>query len=208
MEVIKVAIVEDIDEIRESLRQIVNTAAGFECIHAYADALIALENIVDLEVDVLLLDVNLPHLSGPDAVRLFKEKHPDMQIIMCTIYSDDNSVFTSLKNGASGYLLKKVPPSQMIEAIREVHMGGAPMSSEIARRVVDSFKMQSPKDFDVLTNREKQILDRLERGLMYKEIAEDMNITIDTVKKHIHNVYSKLHVQSRTGAIKKLYGKK
>jgi len=205
---IKVGIVEDIDEIRDSLRVLIHGTEGFECIHTFPEAITAIEEIPELDLDVLLLDVNLPKMSGVDAAKILKEKCPDLEIMMCTVHDDDSNIFAALKNGASGYILKKTPPAQIIEAITEINAGGSPMSSEIARRVVNSIKFKSGDELKILTQREKEILDRLERGLMYKEIADDMKISIDTVKKHIHHIYSKLHVQNRTEAVKKLYGMK
>ncbi|HYV93231.1 MAG TPA: response regulator transcription factor [Chitinophagales bacterium] len=208
MKTIKVGIVEDIDEIRDSLRLIINGTEGFECIHSFPEALSAIEDVPESDLDVLLLDVNLPKMSGIDAAKILKEKCPDLEIMMCTVHDDDSSVFAALKNGASGYILKKTPPAQIIESIREIHEGGSPMSSEIARRVVDSIRIKPEDDLEILTLREKAILDRLERGLMYKEISDELKISIDTVKKHIHHIYSKLHVQNRTEAVRKLYGRR
>lgn len=204
---ITVSIVEDSRAIRESLHLVINGSAGFECIHVYADAESALEDLPTREVDVVLMDIKLPVMNGIECMTLLKNKMPDTQFMMCTVYENDDAIFSALESGATGYLLKRTPPAQILEAIRDLHQGGSPMSSEIARRVVEGMqgRKMSPGSIETLTDREKEILELLARGFLYKEIATALFISKETVKSHIHNIYDKLHVQSRTEALNKAY---
>jgi DNA-binding NarL/FixJ family response regulator len=204
---IKVIIVEDIEEIRDALRVLINGSTGFECMHVYADAETALEKMPDNEIHVVLMDINLPGMDGINCMKTLLPVMPHTQFMMCTVYDDDDHIFNALKSGASGYMLKRTSPSQILEAIRELHEGGSPMSSEIARRVVLSMQNNGKKDeaAEILTDRESEILDYLAKGFLYKEIATELFISKETVKKHIHNIYDKLHVQNRTEALNKAY---
>ncbi len=206
---INVSIVEDTDDIRNALRVLINGSKGFECVHVFADAEEALKNMSSKEIDVVLMDINLPGMDGIECMKTLKPEMPKAQFMMCTVYDDDDHIFNSLKSGASGYILKRTSPAQILEAIRDLHEGGSPMSSEIARRVVDS--MQKSKKCseaaELLTARENEILDFLAKGYLYKEIAAELFISKETVKKHIHNIYDKLHVQTRTEALNKAFPK-
>lgn len=206
---IRVAIVEDTDDIREALRVLINGSNGFECLHVYPDAEAALKDIPQQEVDVVLMDIHLPGLDGIGCMTQLSERMPRTQFMMCTVYDDDDHVFNALQSGASGYLLKRTSPAQILEAIRDLHDGGSPMSSEIARRVVRSMQNRSrhSESAEILTGREKEILDFLAKGYLYKEIATELFISKETVKKHIHNIYDKLHVQTRTEALNKAFQK-
>ncbi len=205
---INVAIVEDIREIREGLQMLINFSEGFHCTLAYASAEEALEALPQEKPDVVLMDINLPGMNGVECVRRVKPLCPGTQFIMSTVYDDDENVFESLKAGATGYLLKKTVPSRILEAIAEVHQGGSPMSTQIARRIIVNFqKKDGIAAADELTSREKEILRTLSEGLRYKEIAAKFGLSIETVRSHARNIYEKLHVQSRTEALNKVYGK-
>ncbi len=205
---IAVAIVEDIKEIREGLRILINLSDGFNCEHVYSTAEEALELLPQNKPDVVLMDINLPGVSGIECVKQLKPVCPDTQFIMSTVYEDDENIYESLKAGATGYLLKKTVPARILEAIAEVYDGGSPMSAQIARRVITSFqKGDGIEESEVLTSREKEILKNLSEGLRYKEIAAKLKISIETVRTHARRIYEKLHVQSRTEALNKVYGK-
>ena len=204
---IKVSIVEDTEDIREALRVLINGSVGFECVHVFADAEDALDNMAANDIDVVLMDINLPGMDGIGCMKALKPVMPNTQFMMCTVYDDDDHVFNALESGASGYILKRTSPAQILEAILDLHEGGSPMSSEIARRVVNSMQKQrkSAKSVELLTKREAEILDFLAKGYLYKEIATELFISKETVKKHIHNIYEKLHVQTRTEALNKAF---
>jgi len=205
---IQVSIVEDIREIREGLQMLINLSDGFNCSHVYANAEEALKALPIERPDVVLMDINLPGMTGVECVRRVKPHCPATQFIMSTVYEDDENVFESLKAGATGYLLKKTVPARILEAIVEVHNGGSPMSTQIARRIIVTFqKKDGIRAADELTPREKEILKSLSEGLPYKEIAAKFRISIETVRSHARNIYEKLQVQSRTEALNKVYGK-
>lgn len=206
---IHVAIIDDIKEIRDGLQLLIGNDPGFVCADTFASAELAIAALPDLQPDVALMDIHLPGISGIEAVRQLKAVCPRTQFIMSTVYEDDDNIFESLKAGASGYLLKKTAPSIILDAIREVHGGGSPMSSQIARRVIGSFQKTTSEDnMTMLTPREKEILQTLAKGLRYKDIAGSLGISIETVRSHVRKTYEKLQVQSRTEALNKVYGKK
>jgi len=208
MHVITVAIVEDIKEIREGLKILINLSNDFRCENVYSTAEQALKELPAAEPDVVLMDINLPGISGIECVKQLKPVCPDTQFIMSTVYEDDENIYESLKAGATGYLLKKTIPARILEAIMEVYQGGSPMSTQIARRVIASFQKEDNIDAsEILTAREKEILKNLSEGLRYKEIAFKLKISIETVRSHARRIYEKLHVQSRTEALNKVYGK-
>ena len=202
---IRVAIVEDSRGTRESLAELLNHAPTLRCVGAHPSGEEALEQIPAETPDVVLMDINLPQMNGIECVSRLKQKMPKAQVLMLTTYEEGDLIFDSLRKGASGYLLKDMPPAELIEAIEEVHTGGAPMSPQIARKVVSHFqRIKKPQsDMEQLTKREEEILSLLAKGFFYKEIAEKMGVTIHTVKAHSHHVYEKLHVQSRTEAVLK-----
>lgn len=205
---INVVIIEDIREIREGLALLIGSSEGFTCLQTFSTGEEAMEKLPDLYPDVALMDINLPGINGIEAVRKLKIQCPKTQFIMSTVYEDDESIFESLKAGASGYLLKKTAPSKILDSISEVYHGGSPMSSQIARKVIASFQeKQSIDDSALLTQREKEILKSLAKGLRYKEIASELNIGIETVRTHARNIYEKLQVQSRIEAINKVMGR-
>lgn len=206
---IHVVIIEDIKEIREGLRMLIDGSEGFVCNKSFATADEAIIELPDICPDVVLMDINLPGTNGIDAVRKLKPLCKTTQFIMSTVYEDDDKIFESLRAGASGYLLKKTAPSKMLDAIVEVFEGGSPMSSQIARKVIASFQQKDSIDeVDILTPKEKEILKALAKGLRYKEIADEMTISIETVRSHARKIYEKLQVQSRTEALNKVYGRR
>ena len=203
---IEVAIIEDVREIRDGLQMLIDSSEGFSCLFTYGTAEEAIEKLPDINPDVVLMDIHLPGMSGIEALKKLKIICVSTQFIMSTVYEDDENIFESLKAGASGYLLKKTAPSKILDAISEVHTGGSPMSSQIARKVIASFqKKDSIDESTMLSAREKEILKALSRGLRYKEIADEMKISIETVRSHARKIYEKLQVQSRTEAINKVY---
>jgi DNA-binding NarL/FixJ family response regulator len=205
---ISVVIIEDIKEIREGLQMLIDGSEGFECNKTFVNGEEAVEKLPAICPDVALMDINLPGINGIEAVRKLKMQCPTTQFIMSTVYEDDDSIFESLKAGASGYLLKKTAPSKILDSIMEVYHGGSPMSSQIARRVIASFQYKDNIDgSELLTIREKDILKSLAKGLRYKEIAAEYGIGLETVRTHTRNIYEKLQVQSRTEAINKIMGR-
>jgi len=206
-EKITVSIVEDTEDIRESLRIMINGSTGFECVQVYADAEEALEKMPANEINAVLMDINLPKMDGIECMKRLKPVMHNTQFMMYTVCDDDDNIFNALQSGASGYILKRTYPAQVLEAIRELHAGGSPMSGEIARRVIDYMhnKGKKAKAVELLTERETEILDLLAKGYLYKEIATELFISKSTVKQHIHNIYGKLHVQTRTEALNKAF---
>ncbi|MBK6643935.1 MAG: response regulator transcription factor [Bacteroidia bacterium] len=205
---IKVALVDDNVDLREGLQIVLKEHSDeFECIGAFGDAETALNKIPELKPDVVLMDINLPGISGIECLKQLKPKLPNLDVIMLTVFADDDTVFDSLCAGACGYITKNASPEKILDAIREVRDGGAPMSGRIARMVVTSFK--APGDAAAqLTDREKEVLDQLCKGKSYKMVADALNITHDTVRHHIKNIYKKLEVHSVSEAILKTMKKK
>jgi DNA-binding NarL/FixJ family response regulator len=208
-QMVKVAIVEDDKEIREGLAVLIHGSEGFQCVAAYSSAEDALSDLLEKKPDVVLMDINLPHMSGIECTRKLKELRPDLSIMVLTVYDDDESIFESLKAGARGYILKKTPSAKLLESILELHNGGSPISSRIARRVVQTFQVlgTSTEERENLSRRENEILSYLAKGYRYKEIAETLFISIETVRTHVRNIYEKLHVRSRTEAVLKAFPK-
>jgi DNA-binding NarL/FixJ family response regulator len=202
---IKVAIVDDDADIRASLAALIRRSANFRLAGEYANAETALEEIPRHPPNVVLMDINLPGMKGYDCVRQLKAALPAVQFLMLTVYEDSDSLFNSLKAGASGYLLKRTASARLLEAIQDVHAGGSPMTPQLARRVVQFFAQPAPgaPSLARLTPGEKDFLDQLANGYAYKEIADRMKISIDTVRSYVRTVYEKLHVHSRTEAVVK-----
>lgn len=199
---ISVAIVDDQRDIRDGLRKLLETTDGFSCTGAYADARSAIKGIRAVPPDVVLMDVDLPDISGIECVRTLKRKMPELDVIMLTAYTEDEYIFQALKAGAYGYLTKNVFPSKLLSAIREICTGGAPMSSCVARRVVSSFShFRQPESS--LSQREQDVLDLLCEGYSYKAIAERLFVSTNTVRFHLKNIYKKLQVNSRHEAVMK-----
>ena len=206
-EKIKVIIVEDDIEMQEGLELIVRSNPALECIVTCSTGEEALEIIPANIPDIVLMDIHLPGISGIECIKKLKPLLSFTQFMMCTVYEDNENVFDSLCAGATGYLLKNSPATKITEAIIDLYHGGSPMSSVIARKVIQTFKPEAGqnKDMEKLTNREREMLDLLAKGYRYKEIADQLSISFETVRTHIHNIYEKLHVQSRTEALNKAF---
>jgi len=202
---IKVSIIEDSRGTRESLKELLGRAQGLRCAGAYATAEEALKAIPIDQPDVVLVDINLPGMSGVECVARLKRTMPKLQLLILTTYEESDLIFDSLRAGANGYLLKNMRPAEIIQAVEQVHAGGSPMSMHIARKVVSYFQKerQSRSEVESLTKREHEILSLLAKGFLYKEIADQLAITLSTVRAHLHTIYEKLHVQSRTQAVVK-----
>jgi DNA-binding NarL/FixJ family response regulator len=203
---IKVSIVEDLAEVREGLTELVKSDKELLLLENFEDAEAAVQKLPDLHPDIVIMDINLPGMSGIDCIKKIKEKCPGTQFMMFTVYENDEKVLQALRAGATGYLLKRTEPARILESIKELNQGGSPMSSNIARRLVNIFldeKRITKKQ--VLSDRENEVLQLLADGLLYKEIAERLYIGHGTVRQHIHNIYEKLHVQNRTQAVNKYF---
>lgn len=206
---ISIAIVEDLDEVRNGLKSFLSLSEGFSVLNTFKTAEEALEDLPSLKPDIVIMDINLPGMNGIECIRQVRNRLPATQFMMFTVYENDHKVFEALKAGASGYLLKNTGLLQIVEALKELHTGGSPMSANIARKLVTMFR-EEPKDtlpVTALSNRENEILQLLAKGLLYKEIADQLSISTGTVRQHIHKIYEKLHVQNRTEAINKAFGK-
>jgi len=203
---IKVAIIEDNNTLRNSLESLFNRTDGMKCVASLNNLLNVISEIGKVMPDIILMDIGLPHISGIEGVRTVKSDFPQIQILMFTVFEDDEKIFDAIRAGASGYLLKKTPSEEIVEAIKELYHGGAPMSASIARKVIKSFQSKSPvaKEDYRLTTRENEILYSLVEGLSYKKIAEKYFVSISTIRTHICNIYEKLHVNSKAEAVAKI----
>ncbi len=203
----KIAILEDLRDVAEMLKDVFSEQEDMSCKQVYFNAEDAMQFLVKNPVDVLIVDIGLPKASGIEAIEYLSQYCPGMQFCMFTVYEDDEKIFRSLQAGAKGYILKGSAPQKIIEAVRELYKGGSPMSPSIARRILDVFQKLPiapvPQNLPI-TSREKELLEHLAKGLLYKEIADIMGITTGTVKQHIHKIYDKLQVSNRTEAINKL----
>lgn len=206
---IKLAIVEDLEEVAEGLSEFIRRDKDLQLLAMYRTAEAAALELPIIKPDIVIMDINLPGITGIECIRRVKQTGIPMQFMMFTVYENNDQVLEALKAGASSYLLKKTPPAQIIEAIKELHTGGSPMSTTIARKLVTLFQEQ-PKgpnaEAAVLTQREKEVLECLAKGMLYKEISEQLGISFHTVRQHIRTIYEKLHVQNKTEAINKVYG--
>ncbi len=217
--IISVCIVDDNKDIRSALEQIILMADGYELVGSFSGAEEALLKIPLVKPHIVLMDINLGEgESGIDCVRQLKPQHPEILFMMCTVYEEDEKIFEALTAGANAYILKKTAPGKLLEAIKELYEGGAPMSSQIARKVVNAFQLMASaadpivvsiqgKSISILSNRENEILELLAKGLLYKEIAGRLFISQETVRKHVYHIYEKLHVNNRVEAINKFYGR-
>lgn len=206
---ITVSIVDDEAKLRQSIATFVNGSPGFKCVSHYGSAEDALKGLPADKPDVVLMDINMGEMSGIECVEKLKGQSPAMQILMLTVYEDTEKIFRALAAGANGYLLKRSSPTKLLAAIREVHGGGSPMTSSIARKVVASFQKQKPsadaggEKSGQLSPREQAVLDGLAKGWTYKQLASELDISIDTIRTYVRRIYEKLHVQSRTEAVAK-----
>jgi DNA-binding NarL/FixJ family response regulator len=202
---VTVSIVEDNEQLRGTLARVINRAEGFRCLSQFADAESALEGLPKEPPEVVLMDINLPGMNGVECVRRLKQTAPQILVLMLTVYEDTENIFNALAAGAAGYLLKRTKSSELLEAIREVHRGGSPMTTHIARKVTQSFQRagRSPQPTENLSEREQEVLDCLSQGFLYKEIAEKLGISYETVHTYIRRIYEKLQVRTRTEAVAK-----
>jgi DNA-binding NarL/FixJ family response regulator len=203
---IKVVIFEDNTNLRRGLTTLINGSTGFECPGAFGNCDNLVKNITDTKPDVVLMDIEMPGMNGIEAVKMMKPMFPDIKILMETIFEDDEKVFHSICNGAEGYILKNTPPAQILDAIREIHEGGSPMTPSIASKVLAMFRSGTSFKKDEsynLTDREMEILRYLVDGMSYKAVAEKCFVSLDTISSHVKNIYKKLQVHSKTEAVGK-----
>ncbi len=202
---ITVSIVEDNDQLRSTLARVLNRSDGFQCVSNYPNAEEALKDLPKAHPDVVLMDINLPGINGVECVRQLKQTLPETQVIMLTVYEDTENIFNALAAGAAGYMLKRTKTPELLNAIREVRNGGSPMTTHIARKVTQSFQRAgpSPQPTENLSQREQEVLDCLSQGFLYKEIAEKLGISYETVHTYIRRIYEKLQVRTRTEAVAK-----
>lgn len=203
----RISIIEDDAGVRAGLERLFNETRDFKCVSSYANGESALAQLPADKPDVILMDINLPGLSGIECVRRLKGQYPSLLVVMLTVYEESERVFQALQAGATGYLLKRTPPKQLIEAVKEVLEGGAPITSQIARKIVEAFHAPSPShaagEIVELSQREREVLDQLAKGFLIKEIADQLGIGFGTVRTYVRRIYEKLHVQSRSQAIAK-----
>lgn len=200
----RIVVVEDVDVLRDGLSLILDSAPGLHVVGSFADMESALARLSDLAPDVAFLDLGLPGMSGVEGTRRIREANPATQVVILTVHDDDEHVFEAICAGASGYLLKDTPPDRLIEAVRELVGGGAPMSPSVARRVIVTFRQVAPprQEDHRLSPREVEILDLLAQGHSYKTAATELDVSIDTVRFHVRNCYQKLHVHSKSAAVR------
>ncbi len=203
---IKVSIVEDLTEVREGLARLIRSDNELQLLQNFENAESAMRFLPLAKADVVIMDINLPGKSGIDCIRHIKEKCPGTQFMMFTVYENDDKVLAALQAGATGYLLKTTEPARILESIKELNKGGSPMSSNIARKLLNIFvSVRTKTNKEILTSRENEVLGLLAAGLLYKEIADRLTIAHGTVRQHIYNIYEKLHVQNRTEAVNKYF---
>ncbi len=202
---ITISLVEDNHQLRGTLARLLDGAEDFRCISQYASAEDALAGLPKDKPDVVLMDINLPGMNGVECVRRLKQIAPEIAAVMLTAYEDTENIFNALAAGATGYLLKRAPRAELLDAIREVRRGGSPMTTHIARKVVQSFQRESlaAPTGEALSAREQEVLDHLSQGFLYKEIADKMGISYETVHTYIRRIYEKLQVRTRTEAVAK-----
>jgi DNA-binding NarL/FixJ family response regulator len=209
---IRVVIVEDLEEVVEGLSAFIKQDEALQLIAAFRTAEAAALELPILKPDIVIMDINLPGMTGTECIRQVKKVAPEIQFMMFTVYENNDQVFEALQAGASGYLLKKTAPLQIIESVKELYAGGSPMSAAIARKLVTLFidqnKVTPAPEAAILSPREREVLELVAKGLLYKEIAEELGISFHTVRQHIGKIYEKLHVQNKTEAINKVYGKR
>lgn len=201
---LKIVLFEDNDALRDALFQLINESEDLACVGAFSDAENVLENLRQTEAAIVVMDIDLPGMNGIDSTRIVKAHFPEMPVLMLTIFEDDTKIFNAICAGANGYLLKNSTPTQIIQSIREMVQGGAPMSPMVARKVLESYKVNNGAKRNItydLSQREREILELITRGMSYKMVSETCNISIDTVKFHAKNIYEKLQVHSKSEAI-------
>lgn len=206
---IRVAIVEDDRETRNGLKEMIDFSKDLFCAGVFENAELLIKDFKQLDVEIVLMDINLPGQSGIDCVEQLKKMRPSVQFLMCTHLDNDDDIYDALCAGATGYLLKNISPAELEAAIKNMHAGGSPMSPPVARKIVNSFsgRRKNTKLLNALTETEKEVLKLLDKGYPYKTIADKLGVSIETVRWHIRNIYEKLHVHSRTDALNKVFPK-
>lgn len=204
---IKVVLFDDNELLRDSISMLLEDAGDFDLAGSYTNCLEVIKNIQQTKPDVVIMDIDMPGMNGIEGVKLIRKNFPTVQILMQTVFDDDEKVFAAIKAGAAGYILKNAEPKYLLEAVREVYTGGAPMTPSIARKVLQQFQEPQKNDFN-LSTRESEVLGYLVQGLSYKMISDKMNITYDTVRAHMKKIYEKLHVSSMTEAVAKAINQK
>jgi DNA-binding NarL/FixJ family response regulator len=205
MSKIKVAIVEDELEIREGIELVLNESSNFFCVGAYSSAENLLKNIYVTNPEIVLMDIGLPGMSGIECLEQIKTLNIPVSVVMLTIFEDDERIFNSILSGADGYLLKKTTPIKLVESLYDLHNGGSAMNPQIARRVLEMFRAKSNKEYDGLSDREMDVLNQLIKGYTYKQVADKLFISSETVRGHLKNIYKKLQVHSKTEALTKVF---
>jgi len=203
---IKISIVEDLEIVRTGLAAIINMSSDFMVLNSFETAEKALPGILSNSPDIVIMDIHLPGMNGIECIKKIKEKKPGIQFMMFTIYENSDTVFQALEAGAAGYLLKNTPPSKILESLKELYEGGSPMNAEIAKKLVLRFQQVASHMSEFhLTEKERQILHLVSKGFLYKEIANELNNSINTIKQHIRHIYEKLHVQNKAEAVNKIF---
>lgn len=203
---IRICIVEDMEEVRHGLAAIINMTEGFRVMKTFSNAEEAVPELISSNADIVIMDIHLPGINGIECMRRIREKNPSVQFMMFTIYENSDTVFEALEAGATGYLLKNSSPARIVESLMELYKGGSPMNAEIAKKLVTRFQTkESPINQYNLTPKEQKVLELMSKGYLYKEIADELNNTVNTIKQHIRHIYEKLHVQNKAEAINKIY---
>ncbi len=205
---ISVSIVEDIPEVRMSVEKYITASENFVFEKAYSNAEAAVKDAIDNHPDIIIMDINLPGMNGIDCIVEIKKTNSKSQFLIFTVFEDDDKIFDALKAGAMGYLLKKTPKDQLLEALLDLYNGGSPMSTSIARKVIQSFSKVSVSNYEnAISKKEREVIELLAKGFLYKEIGDKLGISLNTVKQHLHNIYKKLQVDNKTEAINKYFNR-
>jgi DNA-binding NarL/FixJ family response regulator len=205
---ISVSIVEDIPEVRMSVEKYITTSENFVFEKGYSNAEAAVKDAIDNHPDIIIMDINLPGMNGIDCIAEIKKTNSKSQFLIFTVFEDDDKIFDALKAGAMGYLLKKTPKDQLLEALLDLYNGGSPMSTSIARKVIQSFSKVSVSNYEnAISKKEREVIELLAKGFLYKEIGDKLGISLNTVKQHLHNIYKKLQVDNKTEAINKYFNR-
>jgi DNA-binding NarL/FixJ family response regulator len=205
---ISVSIVEDIPEVRQTIERYIQQSDHFVFEKAYSNSESAIKDLETQIPDIMIMDINLPGMNGIDCISEIRKKNTTTQFLIFTVFEDDDKIFDALKAGAMGYLLKRTPKEQLLEALLDLHNGGSPMSTSIARKVIQSFSKISPSNYEnTISKKEREVIELLAKGFLYKEIGDKLGISLNTVKQHLHNIYKKLQVDNKTEAINKYFNR-
>jgi DNA-binding NarL/FixJ family response regulator len=205
---ISVSIVEDIPEVRQTIEKYIQQSENFVFEKAYSNSESAIKDLETLTPDIIIMDINLPGMNGIECITEIRKKNTTTQFLIFTVFEDDEKIFDALKAGAMGYLLKRTPKEQLLEALLDLHNGGSPMSTSIARKVIQSFSKVSTSNYEnAISKKEREVIELLAKGFLYKEIGDKLSISLNTVKQHLHNIYKKLQVDNKTEAINKYFNR-